>query len=39
MNGKIAIFLLKGLFPNGQKTLAVLKQFYHKAKSTIQKKN
>lgn len=31
----IAIFLLKKLFPNDTKTLAVLKALYHKAKNAI----
>ena len=34
----IAIALLRWLFPNDQKTLAVLKRFYQKAKSTIKRK-
>ena len=34
----IAIALLKFLFPNDKKTLAVLKQLYHKAKSVIKAK-
>lgn len=34
----IAIALLRVLFPNDQKTLAVLKNFYHKAKAAISSK-
>lgn len=34
----IAIALLRLLFPNGQKTLAVLKGFYEKAKAAIKGK-
>ncbi|WP_418632330.1 hypothetical protein [Ruthenibacterium lactatiformans] len=34
----IAVALLRLLFPNDQKTLAVLKGFYHKAKDTIKSK-
>lgn len=32
----IAMALLRWLFPNDQKTLAVLREFYDKAKKTIQ---
>ncbi len=31
----IALFLLRWWFPNDEKTLGVLKNFYHKAKSTV----
>ena len=34
----IAIWLLRRLFPDDQKTLGVLKDMYHKAKSTIKSK-
>ncbi len=34
----IAIGLLRLLFPNDQKTLAILKDFYHKAKSKMKRK-
>ncbi len=34
----IAIALLRFLFPNDQKTLAVLKNFYEKAKSAVKSK-
>lgn len=34
----IAIWLLRLLFPDDQKTLGVLKDMYHKAKSTIKSK-
>lgn len=34
----IAIFLLKWLFPNDQKTLAVLVSIHHKLKSAVEKK-
>ncbi|MDO5400986.1 MAG: hypothetical protein Q4F17_08410 [Eubacteriales bacterium] len=33
----IAITLLRALYPNDQKTLAVLKRFHRKAKAAIQK--
>ena len=34
----IAIFLLKWLFPNDQKTLAVLVDIHHRLKETVRKK-
>lgn len=34
----IAIFLLRLMFPNDQKTLAVLKEFHQKAKAIVREK-